>query len=315
MCIAVTYCIFHSFQQLKPPMWLQPIAYLIYTFIQGFFWWCIFVVGHDCGHGSFSNNTSINAFMGHIFHGSIYVPFWPWALSHHRHHLNHNHKIKDYSNPWHDELDQCGDLSLKRLILPVIAWPMYLILGYFDGTHFLPLPTQRLYAKATSIESIQCIISSIAVFLWAFIYRSIFGSWSEAAFYTVGPFIGFGWWLFTVTYFQHHGDFSIVYSDDTWSFETAAFQTIDRTFGSWIDYFHHRITDCHVIHHLFFLKIPHYHLREATDALVQYLKKNDLEYLYQFEPTEDFIWRVFSEVHERGLTYKEHVTEYEKCEG
>jgi omega-3 fatty acid desaturase (delta-15 desaturase) len=62
--------------------------------------WCIFVIGHDCGHTNFSNHKRLNDIIGHITHGSILVPFYPWALSHRRHHMFHNHIDKDYSYHW-----------------------------------------------------------------------------------------------------------------------------------------------------------------------------------------------------------------------
>jgi omega-3 fatty acid desaturase (delta-15 desaturase) len=305
-CIIACYFLFIKCQQFSIPLWAQIISYIMYSFLQGFFWWCIFVVGHDCGHGTFSKYPMINAFMGHIFHGSIYVPFWPWALSHNRHHRFHNHKQKDYSNPWHSEVESCGSTPAERSILPLVAWPSYLIGGLPDGTHFFPTG-QRLYKDAKFIDCAKCIVSSLSVFAWMFFYREIFGSWKTTAFFTLGPFIGSGYFLFTVTYFQHHGECSIVYDDENWNFEHAAFQTIDRSYGKFIDYFHHRITDCHVVHHLFFLSMPHYHLREATDALVDYLKKNDLLWLYQFESTRDFPIRVFQQVVKQGLSYKHYV--------
>ena len=61
---------------------------------------CIFVVGHDCGHGNFSESETLNDIIGHITHGSIMVPYYPWQLSHRRHHMYHNHIDKDYSHPW-----------------------------------------------------------------------------------------------------------------------------------------------------------------------------------------------------------------------
>lgn len=62
------------------PFWAQAAASLLYWNVAGFFMWCIFVVGHDCGHGTFSDNKLLNNILGHFMHGSILVPFFPWQV-------------------------------------------------------------------------------------------------------------------------------------------------------------------------------------------------------------------------------------------
>lgn len=98
-----TYAIYYTsqngtFQAL--PQYQQYLATFAFWNIAGFFMWCIFVVGHDCGHGTFSDSELLNDIVGHFTHGSILVPFYPWQLSHRRHHMYHNHIEKDYSHPW-----------------------------------------------------------------------------------------------------------------------------------------------------------------------------------------------------------------------
>ena len=40
------------------------------------------------------------------------------------------------------------------------------------------------------------------------------------------------WWLVCVTYLQHHSHDTMVYDDSKWSYVLAAFETVDRKFGS-----------------------------------------------------------------------------------
>jgi omega-3 fatty acid desaturase (delta-15 desaturase) len=71
----------HSPQWATMPAWQQWVATGVYWNIAGFFMWCIFVVGHDCGHGTFSDSELLNDIVGHITHGSIMVPYYPWRVS------------------------------------------------------------------------------------------------------------------------------------------------------------------------------------------------------------------------------------------
>lgn len=63
------------------PFWQQACATLLFWNLAGFFMWCIFMVGHDCGHTTFSESQLINDVMGLLTHGSLLVPFHPWQVS------------------------------------------------------------------------------------------------------------------------------------------------------------------------------------------------------------------------------------------
>jgi len=267
--------------------------------------WGIFVIGHDCGHSTFSDSEKLNDFIGHITHGSILVPYYPWQLSHRRHHMYHNHVDKDYSHPWYtpERLARPDEFLARTVhnnhswvfsLFPFYGWMIYLY-GMPDGSHFIPLPSQRMWKESPRVEYFKCIFSALVVALFLAAEYFLFGSQlSSFAYYYGAPWVIFSWWLVTVTYLQHHDHNTLAYDESEWKFVDAAFETVDRTFGFGLDTLHHHITDGHVAHHLFFTKIPHYNLPIATKAIKKYMEDNELGWMYKSELTLDFAYRVHS---------------------
>ena len=215
----------------------------------------------------------------------------------------HNHIEKDYSYGWftpdilsRPDKELCRQFhenTLLTFFFPFYGWFMYIFLGIRDGNHFIPFQTEKLWANTPKIESLKCFISTIVVALFAFGYYLFFGqSLASMAFYYLAPLVIFGWWLVTVTYLQHHHEDPVVYDDHDWNFVDSAFETVDRKYGLGIDALHHHITDGHVAHHLFFTRIPHYHLPKATKAIKSFLQKKGMFEKYRFEKTLDFPLRV-----------------------
>jgi omega-3 fatty acid desaturase (delta-15 desaturase) len=62
------------------PFWQKALASLVFWNVAGFFMWSIFIIGHDCGHTTFSDSEILNDICGHITHGSILVPYYPWQV-------------------------------------------------------------------------------------------------------------------------------------------------------------------------------------------------------------------------------------------
>lgn len=54
----------------------NPLLWPAYWAAQGTMFWALFVVGHDCGHGSFSDNKLINSVVGK----SIVQHFWSLGM-------------------------------------------------------------------------------------------------------------------------------------------------------------------------------------------------------------------------------------------
>lgn len=262
---------------LATALWVYPhvhgwMGHVLYWNVYGFFAWALFVVGHDCGHGSFSNSTLINAVCGHICHAVLLVPFYPWARSHHQHHMYHNHKDKDRSHPWLTPDEMKAYPLIMQLIFPTVIGPLtgfwiYLFWGMApDGSHIVWFG--RLYEGTSALTKLGAAFSTALVGMWAwhvwhYCNQSILLWWGM-----YGGVIGVCYvWLFMVTWFQHHNDDTLVYTHDNWTFVKGALQTVDRRIGYGLDGLHHNITDCHVVHHFFFREIPHFRLAAATAAL------------------------------------------------
>lgn len=107
----------HSLYWETLPFWAKAVASLIYWNIAGFYMWCLFVVGHDCGHGTFSNNRTLNDILGHFIHGSISVPFYPWQV---RLCSSHSYmactKLSLFFLSYHIEDIICIIITLKKII-------------------------------------------------------------------------------------------------------------------------------------------------------------------------------------------------------
>jgi omega-3 fatty acid desaturase (delta-15 desaturase) len=260
--------------------------------VAGFLMWCAFVVGHDAGHGTFSNSAVLNAVAGHLCHAPLMVPYWPWAFSHNLHHRFHNHKSKDHSFPWFTENEWAAMGTFKRGVLsnylaPFYMYPVYLLIEGFDGCHFWPW--SHMYKQGSLVDRVKCAASTVAVFAAGIAIKAALGGWTRfGAIYAPAYFV-FCFWLFTVTYLQHHEEGTKVYTDADWAFVKGGLETVDRTYGLGIDAFHHHISSCHVAHHLFFRAIPHYHLPKASAAVRGVLEPLGL---YKNVDTPDFALRV-----------------------
>ncbi|CAD6255236.1 unnamed protein product [Miscanthus lutarioriparius] len=240
-----------------------------YWAAQGTMFWALFVLGHDCGHGSFSDSATLNSVVGHLLHSFILVPYHGWRISHRTHHQNHGHIHRDES--WHpitEGLYRQLEPRTKKLRFtvpfPLLAFPVYLLYRSpgKTGSHFLP--SSELFSpkeKGDVMLSTTC---------WCIVLASLlamacaFGPVQVLKMYGI-PYLVFVMWLDLVTYLHHHGHQERLpwYRGEEWSYLRGGLTTVDREYG-WINNIHHDI-GTHVIHHLF-PQIPHYHLVEATKA-------------------------------------------------
>ncbi|GFZ13307.1 fatty acid desaturase 8 [Actinidia rufa] len=253
------------------------VVWPFYWIVQGTMFWALFVLGHDCGHGSFSDNPKLNSVVGHLLH-SFYSCTLPWMGE-----LATELIIRITGMLKTTNLGYRCPRSYTRLCafstkflrfkvpFPLFAYPFYLWSRTpgKKGSHFNPnsnlfLPGERRYVLTSTV----CWCVMIALLLCASI---VLGPVQLLKIYGV-PYLVFVMWLDIVTYLHHHGHEQKLpwYRGKEWSYLRGGLTTVDRDYG-WFNNIHHDI-GTHVIHHLF-PQIPHYHLIEATEAAKPVLGK------------------------------------------
>lgn len=254
--------------------WFYPIFWVM----QGTMFWALFVVGHDCGHGSFSKYKWLNNLIGHLSHTPILVPYHGWRISHRTHHANTGNLDTDeswypVSESYYNQMSPIEKFMRYKLFL--LAYPVYLFKRSpgKTGSHFNPnSPLFKPSEKWDVITSTIC--WSLMIGFLGFLTLK-FGFLFFVKFYLM-PYLGFVIWLDLVTYLHHTVEEIPWYPNDDWYFLKGALSTIDHDYG-FINPIHHNI-GTHVAHHIF-LNMPHYHLLTATEAikpiLGEYYHKSD----------------------------------------
>lgn len=248
----------------------------IYWFAQGTMFWALFLIGHDTGHGSFSDSPLLNNVVGHLVHSWILVPYHGWRISHRTHHNNHGNVDKDeawvpVAEKVYKKLDVMTRIMRFTTPFTLLVWPYYLWNGNLgkSRSHFNP------YSDLFRPEERGQIIISTACWMFMaslLLYTSVTIGPAQVIKLYVVPYLIFVMWIDFVTYMHHHGHDNKLpwYRSKEWTYLRGGLTTADQDYG-WISNIHHDI-GTHVIHHLF-PSIPHYHLVEATKAAKPVLGK------------------------------------------
>uniref|UniRef100_A0A7S4MJ73 Fatty acid desaturase domain-containing protein n=1 Tax=Prymnesium polylepis TaxID=72548 RepID=A0A7S4MJ73_9EUKA len=291
------------------PLWL---AYAAVTGTAATGMW---VVAHECGHGAFSDNRALQDAVGYILHTALLVPYFSWQHSHAVHHSRTNHITEGETHVpivvggtpgletpgGEEELHRSRSIggsiygAYQLTTHLVFGWPVYLLFGATGGpkygmsNHFWakkPFSTTlwpNKWPKKVGQSALGCSAMLVALAAWA----SKAGAATVFALYGA-PLMFTNMWLVLYTWLQHT-DVDIPHlGDKEFSYMRGAFLTVDRPYGPIFDWLHHKIGSTHVTHHID-CTIPHYHAREATDAIA---KNFPDVYLYDPTPVHVAMWRV-----------------------
>jgi len=262
-----------NFRELTGSSIVSWLIYGTFWFSMGTLFWSMFVVGHDCGHGSFSDSKSLNYIVGHLAHTPILVPFHSWRISHATHHANTGNIDKDMAFV---AIPESYYLSTKYKITwfmrfyfyPFGGWALYLIGADLENTHLWY--SSSIFPKGEREHVATSLVLFYSFIAWLFHLGSNYG-WTLLVRYYVIPYFVFGAWIAIVTHLHHTHPEVPWYRGDEWNYVRGALGTIDRNYGM-IENLHHNI-GTHVVHHLF-SKIPHYNLLEATEHVKPLLGKH-----------------------------------------
>jgi len=246
-------------------------------FAIGTMFWALFVVGHDCGHRSFSNSLFICDLFGHLSHAPILVPFHPWRLSHQKHHKNTGNVRTDETFVAVPERLYRKMYSIFKVVryftYPILGYTLYLIGGNRMPVRFYShfFPKGEIYN--TPEKQKQSALSVFLVFVMLYFLRNLYVAygWNFVWTYYFAPYMVFVGWLAIVTHLHHTHPDVPWYRGSDWTFDKGALSTVDRDYGIFED-IHHNI-GTHIIHHVC-SKIPHYHLIEATKKVIPVLGTN-----------------------------------------
>jgi omega-6 fatty acid desaturase (delta-12 desaturase) len=225
----------------------------------------IFILFHDCVHGSFFMSKNANSFFGYLLGVLVFTSLEDWRFSHLRHHVTYaNLDARGFGDIWTMTLKEYEDSPKHtRLLYRLYRNPAVLIgMGaLFNFVLSNRLPTRRVKRKErmgvlfTNLLIVAVFLVAAQVVGWrAYLLIQLPVLWLAGA---------AGIWLF---YVQHQFEGGYWARKSEWEPLRAAMEgssfyklpTVLRWFSGNIGYHH--------VHHLS-PRIPNYHLKKCYDAV------------------------------------------------
>jgi acyl-lipid omega-6 desaturase (Delta-12 desaturase) len=221
----------------------------------------LFIIFHDCGHGSFFNSKRLSETVGTVFAILAFTPYHPWHHAHLEHHRTvGNLDKRGTGDVWTLTVEEYLALPKRKQLAYRVFHNPFIMFGM--GAGMLLLVRNRFTRKSFSRkERFSVYFTNAAIALLAAALCLTIG-WKAYILIQI-PVLYFsavmGVYLF---YLQHHFDGTQWYTDEEWDFKTVALNgssyyqlpKVLQWFSGNIG-FHH-------IHHLC-SKIPNYRLEKC----------------------------------------------------
>jgi len=233
----------------------------------------LFVLGHDCGHRTFSRRRWVNTVMGHACLAPLANGYHAWRLTHDHHHA--------YTQLRGQDVDWASYLVTREEFTSRAPPPSRVTrIGYA-----LPFGT-FFWIWWNSLERAVAIRRQLAPRVWqreryrlrrsslatAGVLLAIYGTlWYAVGFWGMLKYYGIPAWIAMVTGWviiaiQHANEESLIYDESGWTpAKGQVVSTFDTRFPLWMEWLWCGI-NFHIPHHVA-PAIPWYHLERAGRAL------------------------------------------------
>ena len=286
---------YFSYLSLNVSFWLSAL----FAVLAGVFLIRIFIIFHDCGHGSFFKSERANNILGFITGMLTFTPYYHWRWEHAIHHASAGHLDKRGTGDiWTMTVQEYLESSRwTRFAYRLARNPVILFL---IAPLFLFLVRQRFPSpKANKRERRSVHWMNLAIFGMAAAMSAMFGIIPYLLLQVIVTAVAgaAGVWLF---YVQHQFDGVYWERDNDWDYTAAALEgssfyklpKVLQWFSGNIG-FHH-------IHHLS-SRIPNYNLERCHKAhpLFQTVKPLGL-----FASLKSFTFRLWDEQHKKLVGFR-----------
>lgn len=234
----------------------------------------LFIVQHDCGHGSYFKKKALNTWLGRAMSILTWTPYSFWRKTHNMHHAaSGNLDRRGYGAVETMTVSEFKSLTPKQQKMYRLYRNAYLTLGI--GTPFYIIVMQRFvvteplmpqFSEKYDIKDYwKSIMATNATLLVVFgTLGSLIGFGTLAITYLPVLFLtaAMGGWLFFI---QHQFEETFWEKDENWSYNEAALMSSSYyVMPKILQWFTGNI-GLHHVHHLN-ANIPNYRLQECVDA-------------------------------------------------
>ena len=260
----------------------------------------VFIIFHDCTHGSFLPSNRANRIVGFLTGLLVFTPFEPWRLSHLKHHATNgqlDHRgFGDVRTMTYEEYETAS--RWQRLVYRVYRHPFVLFVLGSIHTFLILHRVAGLGGSAAERRSVLLTNLGIAAIVAAISIP--FGLITYAAVQLPVIFLAgvVGIWLF---YVQHQFDPGYWAHDEKWErLDAALLGSSYYRLPKVLQWFTGNI-GIHHVHHLR-PRIPNYRLQRAYDNVPETHIAKPLTFWRSLKAVRYNLW---SEAQERFLSFRE----------